>query len=192
MRAIVVGLAGLGVAGQIAAGLLIMVAVLAALGVRTPLTFVRRQLHGYELWLAFVVAAFATSGSLFFSEVANFIPCQLCWYQRYCMYPLAPVTLIVAVMRARRAARWLLPVPVVGAGISVYHLLIENGLAPQSDDCLLSAPGGCALKWIHEFGYVTIPTLALTAFALVFAFLLFAAVSGNAPSGSPAPPRARA
>ena len=35
---------------------------------------------------------------------------------------------------------------------------------------LISAPGGCATKWIDEFGYVTIPTLALTAFVLVFAF----------------------
>jgi hypothetical protein len=44
----------------------------------------------------------------------------------------------------------------------------------QSQACLVSAPGGCATKWINEFGYVTIPTLALTGFALTFAFLLFA------------------
>ena len=62
----------------------------------------------------------------------------------------------------------------MGAGLSVYHVLIENGLAPQSTDCLLSTPGGCGLVWINEFGYVTIPTLALTAFALVFALLLLA------------------
>ena len=41
------------------------------------------------LALAFVVAAVATAGSLYFSEVAHFTPCRLCWYQRICMYPLA-------------------------------------------------------------------------------------------------------
>jgi hypothetical protein len=46
---------------------------------------------------------------------------------------------------------------------------------------VLSAPGGCGLKWINEFGYVTIPTLALTAFALVFALLLFAVLDSVPP-----------
>ena len=48
-------------------------------------------------------------------------------------------------------------------------------MVTQTQSCLVSAPGGCATKWIDEFGYVTIPVLALTGFALVFAFLLFAA-----------------
>ena len=63
----------------------------------------------------------------------------------------------------------------VGAGLSVYHLLIENKVVGESTTCSISAPGGCGVKWINEFGYMTIPTLALTAFALVFAFLLVAA-----------------
>jgi disulfide bond formation protein DsbB len=177
MRVIVVGIAGLGVAGQIVAGLLIVAALLAAFGKKAPLRFAQETLHGYELWLTLLVALVATAGSLFFSEVANFVPCELCWYQRFCMYPLAPIMLVVAAMDARRAAPWLLPAPIAGAGLSTYHLLIENGLASQTPDCLFSAPGGCALKWINEFGYVTIPVLALTAFALVFAFLLFAAIN---------------
>ena len=45
----------------------------------------------------------------------------------------------------------------------------------EAQTCKISAPGGCALKWINEFGYMTIPTLALTGFALITAFLLLAA-----------------
>jgi disulfide bond formation protein DsbB len=84
------------------------------------------------------------------------------------------VTLLAALSDDPRAARYLLPLPVVGAGVSVYHLLVENGVVGQTSTCLISAPGGCGVKWINEFGYVTIPTLALTAFALAFAFLLLA------------------
>jgi disulfide bond formation protein DsbB len=134
-----------------------------------------RAIEGYELWLAFVVAAIATGGSLFFSEIAGFIPCELCWYQRICMYPLTIITLLAAVANDRRVARYLLPLPLVGAGVSIYHLLVENGVVEQAKACLLSAPGGCATKWINEFGYVTIPTLALTGFLLCAAFLLLAA-----------------
>jgi hypothetical protein len=43
----------------------------------------------------------------------------------------------------------------------------------------VSAPGGCATKWINEFGYLTIPTLALTGFVLLIEFLGLAAVGGD-------------
>jgi disulfide bond formation protein DsbB len=96
------------------------------------------------------------------------------------MYPLSILTLILAFHDDHRAARYLLPLPVVGAAVSVYHLLIENGVVSESKTCVISAPGGCAVKWINEFGYVTIPTLALTGFALAFAFLLLAAFEPRA------------
>jgi hypothetical protein len=37
---------------------------------------------------------------------------------------------------------------------------------------MVGAP--CSTKWIDEFGYVTIPTLALTAFAAIFVLCLSA------------------
>jgi disulfide bond formation protein DsbB len=159
----IVALAVLGVVGQALVVLLLLT------GWR-----VRAWLEGYELWLAFLVSAIATGGSLFFSEIANFVPCELCWFQRICMYPLSIATLLAALANDRRAARYLLPLPLVGAGVSVYHLLVENGVVEQARACLISAPGGCATKWINEFGYMTIPTLALTGFALCLAFLLLA------------------
>jgi disulfide bond formation protein DsbB len=163
-----------GVVGQALAAALLAIGALALVGVEAPLRLLRQALYGYELWLAFIVAAIATGGSLFFSEIAGYIPCELCWFQRICMYPLAIATLLAAIFDDRRAARYLLPLPVVGAGVSVYHLLVENGVVKQTQACLVSAPGGCATKWIDEFGYMTIPTLALTGFALIFAFLLLA------------------
>jgi disulfide bond formation protein DsbB len=166
----------LGVAGQVVGALLLVIGVLALLGVRGPLRLLREWIWGYELWLTFVVAAIATGGSLYFSEIAHYVPCELCWYQRICMYPLSITTLLAAIANDHRVARYLLPLPVVGAGVSTYHLFVENGVVAQAQTCLISAPGGCATKWINEFGYVTIPTLALTGFALAFAFLLLAAV----------------
>jgi disulfide bond formation protein DsbB len=179
---VVVTLAVLGVAGQVLAALLLIVGIGWLVGLRAVGDVLRRALEGYELWLVFLVAAVATGGSLFFSEIAGFVPCELCWFQRICMYPLSIVTLLAALANERRIARYLLPLPLVGAGVSVYHLLVENGVVGQTKTCLISAPGGCATKWIEEFGYVTIPVLALTGFALCFAFLLLAA----------APPASRA
>jgi disulfide bond formation protein DsbB len=171
----IVALAVLGVAGQVLAALGLLAGALALVGIGQPLAAIRSMLWGYELWAAFVVAAIATGGSLFFSEIARFVPCELCWYQRICMYPLSIVTLLAAIAGDFRVARYLLPLPIVGAGVSVYHLLVENGVVGQSTACLVSAPGGCATKWINEFGYVTIPTLALTGFILLIELLSLAA-----------------
>jgi disulfide bond formation protein DsbB len=173
---VIVALAALGVAGQALGAVLLVVGLAAVVGARGPLRGLRRTVEGYELWLAFVVTAVGTGGSLFFSEIAHFVPCELCWYQRICMYPLSITTLLAALANDERIARYLLPLPVAGAGVAVYHLLVENGVVGQSTSCLISAPGGCGVKWIDEFGYVTIPTLALTGFALAFAFLLLAAL----------------
>ena len=175
----IVALAVLGVVALALAGVLILVALAAAAGARGPLRALRSALWGYELWAAFVVAAIATGGSLFFSEIAHFIPCELCWFQRICMYPLSIVTLLAALAGDHRVARYLLPLPLVGAGVSVYHLLVENDVVKQAQGCLISAPGGCATTWINEFGFMTIPTLALGAFALLIAFLALAALGSD-------------
>jgi disulfide bond formation protein DsbB len=171
---VIVVLAVLGVAGQVVLAGLVFVGIIALFGIRGPLGWVRHLVWGYELWLAFLVAATATGGSLFYSEIAGFVPCELCWYQRICMYPLTILTLLPALAGDYRIARYLLPLPVVGACVSVYQILIEQGVVSQSEACLISAPGGCATKWTDELGYLTIPVLTLTAFALVFSFLLLA------------------
>jgi Disulfide bond formation protein DsbB len=171
----VVALSVLGVVGQVLIVLALLVGVLALAGVRGPLDAIRDLLWGYELWGAFVVAAIATGGSLFYSQTAGFIPCEFCWFQRVLMYPLSILTLLIAARGDNRAARYLLPLPIVGAGTSIYHMLIERGVIKEPGACTVTG-GGCSTNWIinHSFGYLTIPTLALTAFLLLIGFLVLA------------------
>ena len=171
----VIALSVLGVVGQVLVALGIVVGVLALVGVRGPLDAIRNLLWGYELWGAFVVAAIATGGSLFYSQIAGFIPCEFCWFQRMMMYPLSILTLLIATRGDNRAARYLLPLPVVGAGTSIYHMLLEHHVIKEPGACTLTG-GGCTANWIalHSFGYLTIPTLALTAFLLLIGFLVLA------------------
>lgn len=171
----VIALSVLGVVGQVLVALGIVVGVLALVGVRGPLDAIRNLVWGYELWGAFVVAAIATGGSLFYSQIAGFIPCEFCWFQRMMMYPLSILTLLIAARGDNRAARYLLPLPVVGAGTSIYHMLLEHHVIKEPGACTLTG-GGCTANWIalHSFGYLTIPTLALTAFLLLIGFLALA------------------
>ncbi len=92
------------------------------------------------------------------------------------MYPLSILTLLIAIRGDNRAARYLIPLPVVGAGTSIYHMLIEQGSIGGAARVLGIRARRLRLNWItnHSFGYLTIPTLALTAFLLLIGFLVLA------------------
>lgn len=80
----------------------------------------------YGLYLAWLVALIATGGSLYFSEVAGFIPCELCWYQRILMYPLAAILGIASYRDDRSIVIYSLPLSLSGAALSAFHYLLQK------------------------------------------------------------------
>ena len=122
--------------------------------------------------LAAVVAAVAMAGSLYYSEVAHFPPCQLCWYQRIAMYPLVPLLGIAAFRRDTGVALYGTVIAALGAPISTYHILVERGIVEESSSCDPNNP--CSLIWVKKFGYLTIPTMALSGFLLIVTLLVVA------------------
>lgn len=157
----------------LAALLVLALAATVSARARGALVEVRETLLGGELWLAWAIAAVATAGSLYFSEIADFQPCRLCWMQRIAMYPLAVVLLVAALRRdLRGAVLYAAAFPLIGALISGYHLYIEANPEAESASCKAGVP--CSVKWIDEFGYVTLPMLALTAFLAIAALLALA------------------
>jgi disulfide bond formation protein DsbB len=132
-------------------------------------------LDGQEIPLAFVVAAVATLGSLYLSEVANFVPCRLCWYQRIAMYPLPILLGIAWWKRDAGVRRYALPLAVIGMVISTYHILVERFPSLEgSGVCEVANP--CSIRWVERFGFVTIPTMALAGFALISGLLVYPAL----------------
>jgi disulfide bond formation protein DsbB len=160
---------------QVLLAVVLVVAVLAiwAKPARRLLAEARDSLLGSELWVAWGLGALATGGSLFFSEVSNFIPCRLCWFQRIGMYPLAAILLIAAIRRdARGGALYGLPLAIFGSLVAIYHIYIEYHPEAETAGCKIGAP--CTVKWIDKLGYITIPVLALTAFLAIIVLLSMA------------------
>jgi disulfide bond formation protein DsbB len=120
---------------------------------------------GQALVLALGVAVISMAGSLYFSEEALFLPCELCWYQRIAMYPLVVVLAIAAWHRDPAVRRYVVPVALVGGAISTYHVLVERFPSLETGACDPDNP--CSLIWVERLGYLTIPTMALSAFALI-------------------------
>lgn len=165
---------------------------LASGSVRTVFDGLRSAIAGNEVWLAFGVAFTATAGSLFFQLYSGFEPCPLCWYQRYAMYPLVVLLPIVAVFG--KGKRWPLMLvsllPLAGGVIASLHRYEEA--FPTVSFC--SKGSLCVTRWLEStspLDYITIPTLALTAFVAILVLLAFAlfppksVVSGTAAAPRP-------
>jgi disulfide bond formation protein DsbB len=118
---------------------------------------------------AWIVATLATAGSLYFSEVAGFVPCTLCWYQRIAMYPLVVILGLAALRRERHSPTGVVALAIIGALIAAYHVALEWVPSLDTGACAVGTP--CTYVWFRAFGIFSLPTLALTAFLLIIVLL---------------------
>ncbi|KGI83889.1 MULTISPECIES: disulfide oxidoreductase [Exiguobacterium] len=127
-------------------------------------------INRYGLYLAWVVSITAVLGSLYFSEIRGFIPCELCWIQRIFMYPIALI-LAIAVFREDSSIKfYVLPLSIIGFCISFYHYLVQK--VPGFSEVRPCEQGvSCNAQYIDWMGFITIPFLALTAFFLITVIL---------------------
>ena len=158
----------LAILAVVAQTIVVLAAVLAVVA-RRWLGPVRDTMTGMGVPFALVVAAIATSGSLYFSEIAHFVPCRLCWWQRYAMYPLVPILLLAWLRPTWRLWRLAAPMALVGTAIAAYHVVIERWPTLEVTSCSRTNP--CTIRWVEEFGYVTIPVMSLSAFVLILTWL---------------------
>ncbi len=128
--------------------------------------------------LALVVAVVTTAGSLYYSEHAGFVPCELCWYQRIVMYPLVIVLGVAWLRRDQKVWITALPFVVIGAPLSLYHWLVERVPAfAESSSCSITVP--CTAPWFEKLGFVTLAWMAMSSFLFIGVLMVCAAVAGR-------------
>lgn len=129
------------------------------------------KLRNYTLYFAWIVSMIATLGSLFFSEILRFIPCELCWYQRIMMYPLCIILGIATFYNEKNMKKYVLPISIIGVCISLYHYAIQKipGVS-EINPCVQGVP--CNVDYINWFGFITIPFLALISFSFITLFMV--------------------
>lgn len=132
--------------------------------------FIKRVAQ-HNLKLAFIVALTATLGSLFYSDIAKFTPCILCWFQRIFMYPQAILLGIAAYKRDYGIKVYATALSLVGGAISVLHYYEQITYNPLIPCASVGYSVSCTERFVMTYGYITIPLMALTAFALII-FLL--------------------
>lgn len=135
----------------------------------TPTTSARQWQILFACWL---LALVATAGSLFLSEVMDYVPCVLCWYQRIPMYALVVVLGVGLVTQDAGVVKYAKPLALIGLALAMYHCLLYLGFIPKSiQPCGKGV--SCADVKLELWGFVTIPLMSLLAFWAVYVGLFF-------------------
>lgn len=133
-----------------------------------------QQIRDHVLHLACSVAITSILGSLIYSEVIGFIPCEFCWYQRYFMYPLGIFSLYVTVTKSY--VRLGVLIAGLGSLVSIRHIYLQNGGGPTGA-CSVEVP--CSIKYVDIFNFISIPIMALTAFITISLSMLYYELSNK-------------
>ncbi len=138
--------------------------------------------ESYALIASFVISLGGVLGSLFYSEIAGFAPCELCWWQRIFLFPQF-IILGLAVWYNHSSKRvpkdterhveyfallTSLALSLIGGAYALYHsygLLINPDVLPACAAVGVS----CSKLYFLYFGYVAIPTMSLTLFLMLLA-----------------------
>lgn len=126
----------------------------------------RRSIAVYALPLIAMVAMGATAGSLYFSESAGFVPCEMCWIQRIAMYPTAVVAVVATARRDLTVLPYLTLLAALGLVAAGYHIGLQR-FPDQASFCEVANP--CTSRWVEAFGWITIPTMAAVSFGVILA-----------------------
>ncbi len=118
------------------------------------------------LLLMWTQSLLATLGSLFYSEIMGYIPCELCWIQRILMYPQVIIIGVALIKQNKSIAIPAVWLSGIGIFVSIYHYGI------QKIPFLQNAGGMCGeipcnLQYVNYFNFITIPFLAGFAFLVI-------------------------
>lgn len=134
------------------------------------LTYIKK--NALNLYLTLLVTA--TIGSLYYSEIAKYTPCKLCWWQRLFIFPQLIVGFISKSKKSIQSAdvwnylTWM-------TGLAMFFSLVHNYVYyfGKENSVTCDAAASCKAFYIYLYDLVTIPFMALgLLFSLVTIILV--------------------
>jgi disulfide bond formation protein DsbB len=122
--------------------------------------------------ISFFVALTATLGSLLYSEIAGYDPCKLCWFQRVLMYPQVIILSMAWWLDDNSAWLYSLVLSSLGFIVAMYHYGLQLWPSQVVNCSVVGQATSCSGTYLMQFGYITIPLMAATAFILVVVLML--------------------
>jgi disulfide bond formation protein DsbB len=120
----------------------------------------------------FIVVLTATLGSLFYSEIAGYDPCKLCWFQRVLMYPQVIILGMAWWLEDNSAWLYSLALSSLGVVVAGYHYALQLWPSQVVNCSVVGQATSCSGTYLMQFGYITIPLMAAAAFILIVVLML--------------------
>lgn len=124
------------------------------------------------MFIIWATAMLSTFGSLFFSIVLEYPPCDLCWYQRIFIYPWTIIVLIAIWKKDYHIGIYVFWGSILGAIIALYQsIMVWFPSLNLSTGCGIIPCDNAIINW---FGFITLPFLSFLSFVviLVCSFLM--------------------
>ncbi len=144
----------------------VLIVIIAHAGTKAKLY---RFVHSHILELLFFGILAAVVGSLVYSDIVGFLPCDLCWWQRIFMYPQLLVIGLAWYRKDTSVIDYLVPLSILGALVALYQSFIQWGFAFGIAGGCAAAGGECAKVYFTQYSYITIPFMSLSVFVYIIA-----------------------
>jgi disulfide bond formation protein DsbB len=121
----------------------------------------------YGMKVSLVVLLASLFGSLYYSEIAGFPACVLCWYQRTMIYPQVILFAVAIAKQKRDVFLYTNTLSIIGLVIALYNILIQTFQNIPTFCDPFGNSVSCLTKYIEGFGYITIPVMSATLFVFL-------------------------
>lgn len=123
--------------------------------------------------LALVAASLSMIGSLIYSDILGYEPCKFCWIQRIAMYPQVVLLAIALFKRDYKFSVYSIWLSSIGALLALNHYILQltgTSILPCS---AVGYSASCSKVFVLRLGYITIPLMAFSAFAIMILAMMF-------------------
>lgn len=110
--------------------------------------------------------------SLVYQYGFGFEPCLLCWYQRIAIFGIAILVWTADVRHNALLRKQILIFAIAGLAVALFHNYID--IFPTGVDVCGATGPSCLIRYVYEFGYITIPIMSATTLLAGIIFTLTA------------------
>jgi disulfide bond formation protein DsbB len=122
--------------------------------------------------IIFVMLAFI--GPLTYSEIIQYTPCKLCWFQRIAMFPQLVILAVALWYSDKNYWRYTLILSSIGLCFSLFHYGLQMGLPITTECATVGQAASCASLYVNTFDFVTMPLMAASVFVAQIVLSLYA------------------
>lgn len=137
-----------------------------------------RWIKKNPLYVAWVIVLAGVLLSLYVSEIMQMEPCDLCWYQRLALFPLAIILGMANYKKDLSVIPYALPLVWIGGVIAVYQALVQFAPATLSG-ATCGRGDDCTTPVFTFLGFITFPVLSAMGFLAIGVLLVRAAKRGK-------------